>query len=527
MPEKRFISDAEMAQRQPKRFISDADMDRLEIRQAETAIGESAIRGAAQGATMGFADEITGAIESAVDYAKGSGNLLGTYERRRNESRALYDKASRDNPLTYRTGDIVGTIGSTLIPGVGFLAPVKGAKTLANAGRAALGGAISGAGTSEAQNLADLVADTAIGGALGFTLGAVIDKGGKSLQSLRPDNLRKSANERAVKSAIGRNQKLMEQMSNVKAPDTGEVALESAGRRLRESGIMGPLSRAEGMAAGVTAAKNDAGAKIGLTLKTLDDAMPNAVSGKKIADELLDLAAKLPDSEISDGTVKRLLSEAERFEKMGNIPFAKAQQYKDLWRFDPKLSEHASLGKKTMNKVNRLISNNMDETADEIGRMAGEGSPIAILADAYRKNRGDYQAFINLETGIKKNVPRNISNRFTSPSDYATGAAGLGYGLTQGAAPSLGVAAPFALAAAALNHQIRMRGNSFAAMTAGKLANILEKTPNAVGRFSNTLLKASELSPNALWITHQLLLKDPDYQDTLGIAQNSSLIPRR
>lgn len=152
----KFISDEEMNKiegggQERARFLSDDDMSALEEKSKSSAL-ESGARGVAQGASMGFADELTGAVESMLTDK--------TYEQARDESRANYAKAQADNPGTYLAGQIGGGAASTaLIPGSGV---------------ARLGalGAASGLGASEAKDALGMAEDAVIGGGTGLVLGA-------------------------------------------------------------------------------------------------------------------------------------------------------------------------------------------------------------------------------------------------------------------------------------------------------------------------------------------------------------------
>lgn len=97
---------------------------------------ESFGRGAAQGATLGYADELTGALEALKDKVTGSdGNLTDLYRQHRDESRANYEAAHEANPWTYRAGELGGGVASLAIT-----PEISGIK-----GMAALG-AVSGLG---------------------------------------------------------------------------------------------------------------------------------------------------------------------------------------------------------------------------------------------------------------------------------------------------------------------------------------------------------------------------------------------
>lgn len=137
---------------------------------------ESAIRGGAQGLSMGFADEATARLESI---AKGI-----PYEQALQETRAKYKQAQEANPITYTGSEIVGGVAPAFIPGIGQAA------TGAKLGRLALAGAgtgaLSGLGYSEGKDIGEVAKDVGIGGALGGTL-PIAGRGVQSaIQKVKP-----------------------------------------------------------------------------------------------------------------------------------------------------------------------------------------------------------------------------------------------------------------------------------------------------------------------------------------------------
>ena len=130
---------------------------------------ESAIRGGAQGLSMGFADEATARLESIT---KGV-----PYEQALQESREAYKQAQEANPITYTGSEIIGGIAPTFIPGIGQAATGAKLGRLATIGAGT--GALSGLGYSEGKTAGEVARDVGIGGALGGALPVV----GRGLQS--------------------------------------------------------------------------------------------------------------------------------------------------------------------------------------------------------------------------------------------------------------------------------------------------------------------------------------------------------
>jgi hypothetical protein len=134
---------------------------------------ESAARGVAQGITANFADEISGGLEAAF--------TSKTYKQARDESRAAYGEAQKDNPLAYGAGEIGGGLAGVLLPGSGLA--IRGAGLAANAVRGAAYGAASALGGSEteaAERPGDLLEEAgqgALGGAVAGGVGHLATRG--------------------------------------------------------------------------------------------------------------------------------------------------------------------------------------------------------------------------------------------------------------------------------------------------------------------------------------------------------------
>lgn len=137
---------------------------------------ESALRGGAQGLSLGFADEATARLESIM---KGV-----PYEQALQESRQAYKQAQEANPITYTGSEIAGGVLPSFIPGIGQ------ATTAAKLGKLALigagTGAISGLGYSEGDTTGQKIKDVALGAAIGGAFPVAARGVVKGVQSLKP-----------------------------------------------------------------------------------------------------------------------------------------------------------------------------------------------------------------------------------------------------------------------------------------------------------------------------------------------------
>jgi hypothetical protein len=134
---------------------------------------ESALRGATQKATLGFADEIAGGAGALFDRLPNE-SLQDAYIRHRDESRAKFQKAQELNPKSYMAGEIIGDLAATAIPGFGT---AKGVSLAKNALQAAKLGALAKLGASENLETAPQeMMEGALGGLENAVMNAIIPK---------------------------------------------------------------------------------------------------------------------------------------------------------------------------------------------------------------------------------------------------------------------------------------------------------------------------------------------------------------
>ncbi len=145
---------------------------------------ESVGMGAAQGASLGFADEIAGGLGAAKEVAFGPtklSQLVDRYKELRDQKRGQFEAARQDNPASFTGGEIGGSVAGALIPGMGWM---RAGTTLGKLGTAAGIGALQGVGTSNAENPESLAEDAAVGAALGAGTQGVLSGAGAAIKSI-------------------------------------------------------------------------------------------------------------------------------------------------------------------------------------------------------------------------------------------------------------------------------------------------------------------------------------------------------
>lgn len=152
----------------------------------EPGIIEALARGAEQGLTFGFGDEINAALEATLK--GGQGDWLDRYRTSRDQSRALFNAAEEAHPAASIAGNIVGGLVPAFFSG-GATAAASGAEAAASVGlkeaakqglkMGAGYGALSGLGTTDADltkgDIKEAAKDVASGAVLGGALGGAVN----------------------------------------------------------------------------------------------------------------------------------------------------------------------------------------------------------------------------------------------------------------------------------------------------------------------------------------------------------------
>lgn len=131
-------------------------------RQKPTGALEAGVEGAAQGLSLGFADEIEAGLKAAFGE--------DDYQTHLEKVRARLHKAQKDQPAAFTAGELGGGLASTFVPGLGI---ARGAKPLVAGLKAAgLGGAQRVGAAEDLESLPEAGAEFAKGAALSGALAA-------------------------------------------------------------------------------------------------------------------------------------------------------------------------------------------------------------------------------------------------------------------------------------------------------------------------------------------------------------------
>lgn len=400
-----FISDADMAkleQSQPqpaKKVLSDEDIAKLEAASQYSPL-ESAGRGAMQGATLGFGDEIAGAVQALPEAITSDKKLKDLYQKYRDIQRKKNDEAQKQNPKSFFAGNVVGGLAPVALTG-GAAAP----ETLAGAiGLGASYGAASGLGSSEADltkgQVGQAAKDTAIGAGIGAGTGAVMHGIG---QALAPKNLENKAAINAVKGMGG-------------APSAENL---QTGKTVLQEGLLPLKGGSSAVQAGIGTAKEYAEQEAIPILKKTTEVLGQNPS---IVDDIPTLPSKLDElkgmfqksyagsdaSEVAKSTDKLGEYWAAKFESVGENPIGlrrlRIALDNEIKAKDPKafkFNNSPDPAVKFMLDMRNVVNEHIGNLVEAASKGAGE---------EYQGIMQKYSQLIKAESLAGKGVAQDITN---------------------------------------------------------------------------------------------------------------------
>lgn len=535
----------------------------------DTAWGDSALRGAAQGVSFGFADEGAGALEAAKDIAFGDkklGDFKDLYDQHRDESRVIYDKAEKDNPVAYGAGSVAGAVGSAFIPGLGWANAAKGATLAGRLGTAALAGGVAGAGSSKADptkspdGLKNFLTDSAIGGAVGAAGQGLGEAGGKIVSKAKnalPQFLDQFSEWNILKAAgaMTRDRKALRHQGK-----SAEVA-----DFLRKKGVVSFGSTVDDAVERSKSIQSKSKEEIADALMMLDDyvgrssqlepvamemtSQPMQSAVNSVADEVAVPVAggamtRLPPPKGSTGILPsevaekikaelidpmmqgpraakrvagKLQAEADDLAARGDSPmsFVDANKLKNKY-YDliGDYGKEKSPDIEGLKKFAGILNKSIEEKADEVATASGDKA----LFNSWKQAKKD---FGNAATVHNMSANRADQIRTNNPfglTDYITGAAAVGGGLSNDSPGSAALALPLMLA----NRTARTRGASAMGISANKLSSFIKSPPPGLSKYANVLTNALKRGNTSLAATHLWLMNnEPDYAKAMEAEHGS------
>lgn len=274
----------------------------------DPSIEESLLRGAAQGATLGWAPQIAGGAEALGDLISGSDkgkSLMDLYRQHRDESKANFKKAEDTNPIA----STVGNIGGGLVPGIlsGGLGEVAEAPgLLAKVGQAAkvggIAGGIAGLGSSDADltqgQLGQGLKDATSGAVTGAVTGGALQGAGSLAGGLIKNTIGQTRLGQDLGAAFGMGKEGTNLLShkgirNIVDNERSSAAQDITSEILGLKGVLGGQydKIAKDFGDGNINVK-DATSKIQSLIDGLNDKIPAQAKDKAILQQLLDGSTK-------------------------------------------------------------------------------------------------------------------------------------------------------------------------------------------------------------------------------------------
>ncbi len=316
--------------------------------------------------------------------------------------------------------------------------------------------------------------------------------------------LARIAEEQAFKAGSGMGAKAFNRAAG-KSAENALPNIRKIGRSMLETDeagkpVVGWLDRPESIAPKAAAKKDFYGDRIGDVSKKVDQKLPGgSVNGKEIADEILEYAASIPDVGQGSSIQNRLMEEAEKISKYGNMSFAEAQKIKNQFKFNSQNPDALFSNADATNKINRLVGGKMEGAAKAGGEEA-----------SYLGAKKKYDAMGQMEDAATARTIGNINKNLASPSDKASTGVGFIGSLIAGQDPATSMA--IGAATGVGNKVMRERSPAFIAKTFDTISKQIARSPENLGKYAKAFEVAAREGSRATIGLHRMLLNnDPQY----------------
>lgn len=481
----------------------------VEASQPDVSKTESALRGAAQGASFGFSDEAGGVGSALYELLHGDdGEATGKLDRLRKAYRAGRDDERGENKKAEEAHPTISTVSK--LAGSALPAVLTGGSMAANVAT----GAIQGAGESNAEDLTDLAKDSAVGGGSAAALSALF----------------KVAPGLAKKLGIG-----AEKMAEKATGATGAFAEKNfkpgLGRKLLDEGYIKPFSNPEGLAGRLQKGLEKAGSGIDEAISGMDK------SGQIIDKEkVISALNKKIESMASDPSQAPIIKKLQGFiDDIRATPANVEAIEGGVEGFTPSLAEktkrgYQSLSNYTDPEKTQAVKHAANVFKEEVEGAAERASPE--IAEKFSKSKADWGMLAPAEEAASKRTAQLQQSPLGGLLDTAAATAGEvargGAGIPLAIARRVGAPRLAQTVSYGLDKSSKLLGKE----VPGALKNVISRLPDTLttdelpenqnipiermGKYSSVLMKAKERGPQALASTNYILsMSDPDYREAL------------
>lgn len=480
--------------------------------------------GLAQGATLGWADELSGAASAAAG---------GSYEETRDRMRGQAARGREQAPGLTALGELAGTAPYALIPGAGSTGL---ARVGVQAGIGAGLGTASGAGYSEGETALDVATDAAAGGAVGGLLGAggqVLAEGARAGLGQLARVASGADRARVASVATGTSRELGDTLIREAESMPGGVA--GVAERLRRLGVVPPAGTAQDVSQGAERALGEVGysGRLGQILDHLEQAAPverdrllgalDRYAGSVEGDPVLrrfgaavrrraeDFAETLPDTIGYRRATEILRGIGDQTSWIDPQTGARPPQDVARGTYRALRSELDDVAEEALSRSPEPAGGYRDEWQAPTGETVS-GAPTSPLEE-FRGARLDTQAALFARDWSQRAMDRLARNRGISPTDYAAMMAGAGGDRSVSGAIVGGL----------LNRTWRLREGALRATGAEAAERLVRMHPERLGRWAGPLLRALEQGGAAFAAAHMALSsRDPEYRRAVEQASQET-----
>lgn len=492
-PWERFSGDAIEPEVMPDDFTPPPDISKL----------ESFLRGGGQGLSLGFGDELTGAVESLFTDK--------TYDQSRDEAREANRLAREANPKTFIAGDVAGSIAPVLLSGgeglvargAGALAPttIKGLMAL---------GAAQGAGYSEAKDVPGLLRDMGVSSVLAGGVGTAAKGLGALGKTLRADELADIAQTRGAK-ALGTPKRLW-------ADPKLAAQAKSDAQLLLDNDIIKATSSFSDMAEDVSKLKGDTGKAIGDYLDSVDMRGKFFDVGKAVKDletlrprgangKVLNAGAYADINRTIDTAIETVKAHQSK-----SLDFSTANEVKGV------LQDLANWNSnKNATLLDKKVAGTFRQSVDDALESVSNTPRNAESFEGFLGNKKLYGATNRAEDSLWGRVASDNANKTASLTDVVAAAPMLA---EQGLGPATMLVGAKKVAERYGNQAVAVGANKLSKISANTLEPMIKANPQFFGKFLPALQQAATKGTEELAITHYLLSQsDPEYQALMDQVQ--------